>query len=111
MLWWPGLLSESATSWQHQRMGTDLGMSDTEPVDTGLLSAIELANMIRKRELGSRELLDHYLERIDRLNGEVNAIVTFDLDRAEQAAANADELTAAGGPLGPLHGLPIWKNS
>ena len=72
--------------------------------------------MVAKREVSSRELLDLYLGRIERLNPLVNAVVTLDVDRARTEAAAADEALAGGGSagggsggrgLGPLHGLPI----
>lgn len=69
--------------------------------------AHRLAQAIRDQELSSRELLDLYLERIDRLGGPVNAVVTLDAERARKAAAAADEATARGEAMGPLHGLPI----
>jgi amidase len=72
-----------------------------------LRPASELAGMIRRRELSSRELLELCLARVDRINPAVNAVVTQDREAAYGAAARADEQTAAGGSLGPLHGLPI----
>ncbi|MBV9164453.1 MAG: amidase [Pseudonocardiales bacterium] len=66
-----------------------------------------LAEAIRTKELSSRELLEAYLDRIGRLDGEINAVVTLDVERARAAAAAADEATARGELLGPLHGLPI----
>ena len=70
-------------------------------------SATELAAGIRKQEWSSRELLDLYLDRVDRLNGPVNAVVTLDVDRARAAADAADAALARGDAVGPLHGLPI----
>ncbi|HET9077458.1 MAG TPA: amidase family protein [Acidimicrobiales bacterium] len=78
--------------------------SDT---DLALLPAGRLADMIRRRELSSRELLELYLGRIDRLNPQLNAVVTLDAERAYREAAAADEQTARGGATGPLHGLPM----
>ena len=72
-----------------------------------LRPATELAEMIRSRELSSRELLELCLARVERINPAVNAVVTLDRDAAFIAAAQADERTARGGSLGPLHGLPI----
>jgi amidase len=66
-----------------------------------------LAEAIRTKELSSRELLEAYLDRIGRLDGEVNAVVTLDVERARAAALAADEATARGELAGPLHGLPI----
>ena len=67
-------------------------------------SATKLAAAIRGGHLSSRELLDCYLDRIERLDGDVNAVVTLDVDRARAAADAADEVTVLGGSLGPLHG-------
>jgi amidase len=69
--------------------------------------ATELAAMIRGKEVSARELLEAHLDRIDRVNPSLNAIVTLDADGARAAADAADAALAAGEPLGPLHGLPI----
>jgi Asp-tRNA(Asn)/Glu-tRNA(Gln) amidotransferase A subunit family amidase len=37
---------------------------------------------ISRRELSSRELLEHYLDRVERVNAPVNAVVTMDADSA-----------------------------
>jgi amidase len=70
-------------------------------------TATELAGAIRSKDVSSRELLELYLDRVERLNPSINAVVTLDADRARQAAAAADDATARGDELGPLHGLPI----
>src|SRR6476469_7420480 len=70
-------------------------------------SATKLAAAIRAGEFSSLELLDCYLDRIERLDGDVNAVVTLDVDRARAAATAADEVTVLGGSVGPLHGLPV----
>jgi amidase len=69
--------------------------------------ATTLAAAIAKKDISSRELLELYLDRIERLNPAINAVVTLDADRALAAAAAADDLTAKGHTIGPLHGLPI----
>jgi len=69
--------------------------------------ATELAALVRGREVSARELLDAHLDRIDRLNPQLNAIVTLDPEGARAAADAADAQLAAGEPVGPLHGLPI----
>lgn len=74
--------------------------------DHGVRTAADLAEAIRTKELSAVELLDHYLDRVRRLNPEINALVTFDLDRARATAAAADEMTSSGADLPPLHGLP-----
>jgi len=71
------------------------------------LSAIELAARIRRKQASAREVVAAHLARIERINPKVNAIVTLVAERALAEAARADELTARGGPLGVLHGLPV----
>ena len=68
-------------------------------------SATALAAGIRAKEWSSRELLDLYLDRIDRLNGPLNAVVTLDADRARDAADAADAALARG------DGDPTWHSS
>jgi amidase len=75
--------------------------------DIATASAVELAAAIRRREIGSLELLEAYAARIARLDGPLNSVVTLDLDRARQRAKEADEALARGESWGPLHGLPI----
>ncbi|HEX2074139.1 MAG TPA: amidase [Geodermatophilus sp.] len=74
--------------------------------DLCLRPATELAGMIRSRQLSARELLEAHLERIERVNPQLNAIVTLDPEGARAAADAADAALAAGEQVGPLHGLP-----
>jgi len=77
------------------------------PTDICHLSAVELARLIRAKELSAREVLAAHLQQIERVNPKVNAIVTLVADRAMARAAEADEALARGAGVGPLHGLPI----
>jgi amidase len=70
-------------------------------------TAGRLADAVRNREIASRELLSLALDRIDRINPKLNAVVTLAAERAGAQAAAADEATAHGEATGPLHGLPI----
>jgi amidase len=70
-------------------------------------STAALADMLRRREIGCVELLDHYLARGERLNPRLNAIVTLDVERAHKRAADADRALARGETWGPLHGVPF----
>jgi amidase len=70
-------------------------------------SARRVAAAIAAGEVASREVLAHQLERIQRLDGPLNAVVRLDVDAAEAAASAADEAVAGGEPLGPLHGVPV----
>jgi amidase len=70
-------------------------------------TARAMAEAVRRREISARELLELHLARIAERNPELNAIVSLDEDRARSGAAAADEATARGDDLGPLHGLPF----
>lgn len=70
-------------------------------------SATVLAGMIRDRKIGSLELLEHYLGRIERINPQVNAVISFQIETARERAKAADAATMAGKSSGPLHGVPM----
>jgi aspartyl-tRNA(Asn)/glutamyl-tRNA(Gln) amidotransferase subunit A len=67
------------------------------------VTAAELARRLRAGELSPREAVEHYLGRIEALDGEVNAYITV---RAEEALAEAAALDR-GGERGPLWGVPV----
>lgn len=69
-------------------------------------SARVMAKAVADKEISARELMELHLQRIAEVNPSVNAIVSLDEERARVGAAEADERTASGEPLGPLHGLP-----
>ena len=73
------------------------------PDEIAFASATTMAAQIRERKIGSLELLDHMVARIERFNPQVNAVVAMDLDRARQQAKAADQRH---GEL-PLHGVPM----
>jgi amidase len=70
-------------------------------------SAVELAAMIRDREVSSREVVQAHLDRIEAVNPHLNAIVRLLPDQALAAADAADRAVADGRRLGPLHGVPF----
>jgi amidase len=70
-------------------------------------SARDMAAAVKAKAVSARELLELHLDRIDAVNGDVNAIVSLDPERAYARAAEADDQTANGDELGPLHGLPF----
>jgi amidase len=75
--------------------------------DIALQPAHSLAEAIRRRDISSRELLEHYLARVEGLNPPLNAVVTLDADGARLAADAADTALARGDLVGPLHGVPM----
>ncbi|MEE4109839.1 MAG: amidase [Halieaceae bacterium] len=70
-------------------------------------SAFGLARDIKKRTLSAVTVLEFYLERVERLNGDLNAVVALDTERALERAVAADRAASAGEDWGPLHGVPM----
>ena len=72
------------------------------------MRAVDIMDAIRKKKLSAREVMQAHLKQINRVNPEVNAIVTLvPEDELMAQAAAADEALAKGKWLGPLHGLPV----
>ncbi|MDS1271072.1 amidase [Lipingzhangella sp. LS1_29] len=84
-------------------------MSDTGEETTGLVfhSARELAGLLHAGAVSAREVVRAHLDRIERVNPKINAVVSLCAERALTEAHAADERWAAGAAVGPLHGLPI----
>ncbi|MBV9410095.1 MAG: amidase [Acidimicrobiia bacterium] len=69
--------------------------------------AATLAGRIRAGELSARDAVDTCLAAIEKVNGDLNAVVQLVPERARAEAAAADQRQAAGNELGPLHGVPV----
>ena len=69
--------------------------------------ATELARMIRSKAVSPVEVAQAVLERIERLNPQLNAICTLTADSALAAARAAESAVMRGDSLGRLHGLPV----
>ncbi|MBW2280746.1 MAG: amidase [Deltaproteobacteria bacterium] len=69
------------------------------------LSATEVARRVRSGELRSRDALEAMLDRIERVGGPLNAVVTLDAERARREADAADAAIRSGNARGPLHGV------
>ncbi len=72
-----------------------------------LPSLAELSRRIREGSLDPVRLVEICLERIGRIDGQVNAIFHLRADAALDEARRAREDIAAGGRIGPLHGVPV----
>lgn len=75
-------------------------------------SAVEMAAAVRRREISSRELVNVALARLEELHPISNAFSEVFEFEARRDAQAADDATARGVSLGPLHGVPVaWKDN
>jgi amidase len=84
-------------------LATSTPMTDAVPD----LELLELRALLDDRQASSAELTAAFLDRIDRLDPVLHAVVHLTADLAREQAARADEELAAGRHRGPLHGVPI----
>ncbi len=77
------------------------------PLPLHYRSAKELAGMVRKKQIGALELLDHFLDRVEKHNPKLNAIVWQDAAGARKQARAIDRAIAKGTAKGPLLGVPM----
>jgi amidase len=68
--------------------------------ETGWLDATDLAELVRKKEVKPIELVDAAIERIERVNSQLNAVITPMFDQARAAAKGKL-------PDGPFTGVPF----
>ncbi|MDF1719571.1 MAG: amidase [Minwuia sp.] len=70
-------------------------------------SALRIAAAIRDGETTAVEMLEVFIDRTERLNQAINAIIATDFDAAREAAAGLDLLNSQGYRLGAFHGVPM----
>ena len=70
-------------------------------------AAVDIAAAISAGTVSSREITQHYIDRIESLDTTVNAVCVRLFEHALQAAEEADRRQAKGESLGPLHGVPM----
>ena len=71
------------------------------------LSATEAIGKIRNGEMTSEELVQACLDRIEQVDGDIEAWAHLKPDYALDQARMLDTRRQAGGPVGPLHGIPV----
>ncbi len=74
--------------------------------DIAYASIARLSRWIRARALTSERLTHIYLDRIERFDPKLRAVITLTRGHALQQARQADHEIAAGRYRGPLHGIP-----
>lgn len=75
--------------------------------ELNFLSAVSMADLIRKRKLSPVELVEAHLSRIEELNPRLKAFVHVDAESVRRQAKAAESAVANGDHLGPLHGVPL----
>ncbi len=71
------------------------------------MSALQAAELIGSGRVTSEELVQACLDRIEQSEEAIRAWVHLDPGYALDQARRADQRRKAGGPLGPLHGIPV----
>jgi fatty acid amide hydrolase len=71
------------------------------------LSAREIAALVAAGELASAEVVEHFIAKLEAVNGKLNAVTVRLYDSARKAAANVDAARSRGEKLGPLGGVPV----
>jgi amidase len=70
-------------------------------------SAVNIANQIKNKVISPVEVVDHFLQRIEKVNPIINAFCTITADQARQEAKKAESAVMKGEAVGRLHGVPI----
>src|SRR5271166_5658358 len=76
-------------------------MNSSASDELSLLSAQDLAALVRARKVSPVEVLQSVLSRIERHEPRINALVVLDREGALRAARQAEDAVIKGGPLGP----------
>ena len=69
--------------------------------------ATVIGGLIKSKELSPVEITKLYLERIEKLDSNLNSYLTVTADTALRAAQIAEDKVLNGDELGALHGIPI----
>jgi aspartyl-tRNA(Asn)/glutamyl-tRNA(Gln) amidotransferase subunit A len=70
------------------------------------LSATELSALIKSREVSPVEAAEAYLDRIDKVDHQLNSYITVCREEALVQARQAEQEIAANQYRGPMHGIP-----
>lgn len=69
--------------------------------------AVELAGLIRDRQLSPVEVVEAVVRRIEAVNSPLNAYVFVHAEEARAQARAAEAAVLRGDEVGPLHGVPV----
>jgi aspartyl-tRNA(Asn)/glutamyl-tRNA(Gln) amidotransferase subunit A len=86
---------------------TDSGQITTsEYRSLSYATVIELGKLIRSGQTTPTKLAEHFIDRLESVGRQLNAVVTITRDLALEQARQAESELAAGHDRGPLHGIP-----
>lgn len=71
------------------------------------LTISELSNLIKKKEVSPVEVMNCFLERINRLDSKINAYITLLESESIKNSQKAEKTILSGNYFSPLHGIPI----
>ena len=77
-----------------------------DPKDVVFTPVRGLAELVRTRQVSPVELAEVFLDRLETIGPQLNAVVTVTRDRALDQARRAEREIASGTYRGPLHGIP-----
>jgi Asp-tRNA(Asn)/Glu-tRNA(Gln) amidotransferase A subunit family amidase len=88
-------------------MMSSIAMAACEGRGGGGVGLERIGRAVSERRVPATELVRRSLERIERLDGDLNAVVALRAEAALEEAAAMDRRAADGGPLGLLAGAPL----
>lgn len=78
-----------------------------DTMDLAQMTALDAAQSIRDGECTAMDMVEACLTRIQHYDAEIQAWAHLDADMAKAQAEALDAYKRTGGPLGPLHGVPV----
>ncbi|WP_336670326.1 amidase [Tsukamurella sp. USMM236] len=81
-------------------------MTTSDAIDLAWTSATDLAALVADGRIDVSAIAEAAIDRVERINPAINAIVHFDAEQIRADAAELDRRRAAGEDLGPLGGVP-----
>jgi len=79
----------------------------TTPEEICYMPAHKLAKLIKTKKLSPVEVIQKFLDRIEKINPKVNAYCTVAADYALEEAREAEKKILSCVPIGQLHGVPV----